>query len=89
VMIELRQVDPLGHTVTVCREGPRVLKSGELEGCVNSWPLAVREGSVVGEWLDRLVRSGLTRYQLVLEVGGRWWIDCVLHELNGLFAEAP
>ena len=62
MIIELRQADPLGYTVAVFREGPYVLNSGELEGCVKSWPLAVREGS---EWLDRLVRSGLTRYQLV------------------------
>jgi hypothetical protein len=30
VMIELRQADPLGPTVAVCRKDPRVLKSGEL-----------------------------------------------------------
>lgn len=33
VQIELRQVDPLGRTVIVCREGSAMLNNGELEGC--------------------------------------------------------
>ena len=71
VQIELRQTDPLGRTVTVCREGPAVLNNDELEGCAKSCRLAVYEGSVVGDWLDRLVRSGLTRYRLV-DGFGKW-----------------
>lgn len=41
VQIELRQVDPLGRTVVVSREGSAMLNNGELEGCVRSWMLTV------------------------------------------------
>ncbi|KAL1963645.1 hypothetical protein VTN77DRAFT_7966 [Rasamsonia byssochlamydoides] len=85
-IIDLRQIDPMGCTVTVCSEGPCVLDNGELEGVAKSWPLDVREGSVVGDWLDKLVRSGSTRYQLIDGNGSRWWIDCILHELRGFFS---
>jgi hypothetical protein len=69
VIIELRQADPMGCTLTVCGDGPRILSAGELKGVAKSWPLEVRKGSTVGEWLGKLVSSGATRYQLVNGVG--------------------
>ena len=67
--IELKQSDPLGSTAVCCYNGPRVLETGELEGCAKSWTLAIRDGNVVGDWMDRLVDTGLTKYKLVQELG--------------------
>ena len=74
VVIELREADPLGHTLVVCRECPYLIQSGEVENCAKSWPLAVRNGSSISEWLDKLVVSGSTRYQLVRGVG-MWLLE--------------
>jgi hypothetical protein len=70
VQIELRQADPLGRTVVVSREHPAMLNNGELEGCAKSWVLTVHEGSV-GDWLRKLITTGITRYQLVDGFGKR------------------
>jgi hypothetical protein len=69
IKIELKQADPLGNTLICCSNGPRVLKSGELENCARSWAVEVRKGSTVSEWLDRVVETGLTRYRLVRGLG--------------------
>lgn len=69
IKIELKQADPLGNTVVCCSDGPRVLETGELEGCARSWALAVKNGSVVGDWIDPLVEAGLTRYRLIRGIG--------------------
>lgn len=64
LLIELKQADPLGKTVVVCSERPFGLDDGKLQGCVKSWQIPVREGSSVGAWLNTLVNSGSTRYEL-------------------------
>lgn len=67
--VELKQADPLGNTVVCCSDGPRLLETGELEGCVKNWAFEVQKGSSLHDWLDRLVKTGLTRYRLVGGLG--------------------
>lgn len=67
--IELRQVDLRGRTVVLCREVSTTTKDRELGIYTRSWLLTVRGGSVVGDWLDMLERSGLTKYLLKDEFG--------------------
>lgn len=62
--IEPRQVDPRGRTVVLCREVSTTTQDCELGIYTRSWLLTVRGGSVVGDWLDMLERSGLTKYLL-------------------------
>ncbi|KAF2175009.1 hypothetical protein K469DRAFT_703440 [Zopfia rhizophila CBS 207.26] len=69
----------------MCREAPIAIKDCELGACGRSWLLAVREGSVTGNWLNMLKRSGLTKYRLNAGFGCRWWLDCVLTEFKGFF----
>ncbi|KAK3940977.1 hypothetical protein QBC46DRAFT_383788 [Diplogelasinospora grovesii] len=75
VTVELRQVDPLGNTIVFCSSGPRILNTGELEGCAKSWALAMRGGSVVGDWLERLALTGSTRYRLANQLGESWIVE--------------
>lgn len=60
ISIELRQADPQGRTVVVCRE----VQTSGLGTYAKSWLLSVRRGSNVRDWLDILEISGLTKYQL-------------------------
>ncbi|KAK3940290.1 hypothetical protein QBC46DRAFT_385780 [Diplogelasinospora grovesii] len=86
IAIELKQTDPLGNNTAVCcSNGPRVLETGELEGCAKTWALATRDGSVVGDWIDRLVETGSTRYRLDQGLGSRWWMDCALLQWRSFF----
>jgi hypothetical protein len=39
VRIELKQTDPLGRTVIMCRKGPTVFNNDGLEGCAKAGPL--------------------------------------------------
>jgi hypothetical protein len=64
LLIELRQADSFGKNVVVCSERPIGLIDGTLQGYVKSWQILVREGSDVAEWLDTLVNSGSSRYEL-------------------------
>lgn len=68
IVFELRQADPRGRTVVVCREAGTAVLDSELGTCARSW-LAVHQGSVVGDWLDILERSGGTRYRLISGFG--------------------
>ncbi|KAK0619424.1 hypothetical protein B0T14DRAFT_208204 [Immersiella caudata] len=85
ITVELKQTDPLGSTALCCSSGARVLETGGLEGCAKSWILAIRDGSVVDDWINRLVETGLTRYKLVRELGLRWWMDCALFHFRSFF----
>lgn len=58
--VELKQADPQGHTAVLCRE----IQASGLGTYAKSWPLTVREENMVGDWLDILEISGLTRYRL-------------------------
>lgn len=69
IMIELRQVDPLGNTIVLCSAGPRILCDGSLEGCPRSSAIAVQGGSVATDWLKRLIETGSTRYRLINQLG--------------------
>jgi hypothetical protein len=99
MLVELRQADPQGRTVVVCREA----QTSRLGTYAKSWLLTIRQGSVVGDWLDILEISGLTKYQLNAGcgeqakgrrmewnadkgTGGRWWLDCVLTQFRSFFA---
>ncbi|PVH91436.1 hypothetical protein DM02DRAFT_678091 [Periconia macrospinosa] len=85
MVLELRESDPKGSTVVVCREEPTKTEDWVTRKCARSWPLTVRERRGIGTWLDILESSGLTTYQLDAGHGSRWWLDCVLTKLESSF----
>ena len=55
VWIELKQTDPLGRTVIVCREGPAVFNNDRLEGYAKASPLQfTKEVLLVTGWIGCL-----------------------------------
>ncbi|XXH06099.1 hypothetical protein Hte_012544 [Hypoxylon texense] len=89
VTIELRQADPCGSTVTVCRPGPPLHVVGtvedgsvHLDGYAYSFRHDVGRHVSVEAWIDRLEKSGATRYQLLYDRGRRYWIHFVLRQLE-------
>ncbi|KAI1415083.1 hypothetical protein F5Y13DRAFT_197079 [Hypoxylon sp. FL1857] len=90
VTIELKQLDDNGYTITVCRPGaPLRLADGTfdvlelLEGYACSFRSNVRVQIKVEDWISRLEKSGVTRYQLQSSRGHRYWIDAVLRQFQG------
>jgi len=77
IVVRLRQIDPLGHTIVVCSQGR------ELDRYPKCWRLETSEGTIVSEWLETLIKCGATKYRLVNGFGSRWWIYCALHALKG------
>ncbi|KAI6083960.1 hypothetical protein F4821DRAFT_262418 [Hypoxylon rubiginosum] len=78
ITIELRQVDPTGNTITVCRPATplHVVNTSsngsisvQLDGYAYSFMHHVRCYISVEAWIDRLEKSGITRYQLVHDRG--------------------
>ncbi|KAI1384303.1 uncharacterized protein F4822DRAFT_419275 [Hypoxylon trugodes] len=65
VTIELKEVDPEGNTLTVCRPGaPLSIAGDKLEDYAFSSRNEVRCHVKVEDWINRLEKSGVTRYRL-------------------------
>ncbi|KAI1772062.1 hypothetical protein F4818DRAFT_427474 [Hypoxylon cercidicola] len=76
VTIELRQVDPSGNTIIVCRPGPLLQVANatndgsvHIEGYAYSFRHPVKRSMGVEAWIDRLEKSGITRYKLLNDRG--------------------
>ncbi|KAL7620830.1 hypothetical protein AAE478_009828 [Parahypoxylon ruwenzoriense] len=97
VTIELKQVDAIGNTITVCRpQSPlQVVIKTSLDSIevkfLHSFAYSFRIGVIVEvkvkDWLDRLQQSGVTRYVLDKNRGHRYWISSVLHQFQDFLDE--
>ncbi|KAI0383599.1 hypothetical protein F5Y04DRAFT_287296 [Hypomontagnella monticulosa] len=88
VTIELRQADGSGNTITVCRPGAplRIVDTASglhlVEGYACTFATDVMVQTKLRDWIDRLERSGVTRYRLRSDRGHRYWIDAVLRQFS-------
>ncbi|KAI0106026.1 hypothetical protein F4814DRAFT_452405 [Daldinia grandis] len=87
ITIELKQVDARGNTITICRKGATMCMAerdhaefGLLKGYACSFRNEVNTHTKAKDWLDRLEKSGVTRYQLQQGRGCRYWVDAVLRQ---------
>lgn len=76
ITIELRQADPCGNTIIICRPGPPLHVVGtvgdgsvHLDGYAYSFRHVIERCVGVEAWIDRLEKSGITRYQLLHDRG--------------------
>jgi len=68
-MFELKKIDPLGSTILYCSAAPHMLCTGRFWCYARTWTLAVREGSVLGDFVDGFRDVGTEGFRVVGDVG--------------------
>jgi len=82
-IIDLRQIDPQGHTIVICQQRQQLSKRYDIDEFFRTWQVRVRGEATVSDWLDVLTNSGATRYQLVDGRGNTTMLSrCALLKAN-------